>query len=321
MADNDRWRDDPERYRGRDEDRGFYRGGPGYERDHGSDEGFIAQRGFGNARSGYDRSRSRSSEAYPRHDRDRHAGYGQGSYGQGSYGRSSEGDPQRTYGAEAYGRPSDEYARGGYRADRDHGRRGSAYGHEDRYSSRAGPGREDDRDPHGPPEDVWGYRGERSGWDRFSDEVSSWFGDDEAARRRAQDARSGDSGAQHHRGRGPKGYQRSDQRILEDVNDRLTDDPYLDASEIDVTVSNREVTLKGNVTRREDKRRAEDIVESVPGVTHVQNNLRVQAPGMTVGTASATSFASATGSTDAGAGDVEVTRTETGTGRRTGTAS
>ena len=39
-----------------------------------------------------------------------------------------------------------------------------------------------------------------------------------------------------HRGRGPKGYTRSDERIREDVNDRLSDDPFVDASEIEVMV-------------------------------------------------------------------------------------
>jgi hypothetical protein len=49
----------------------------------------------------------------------------------------------------------------------------------------------------------------------------------------------------------------------------------IDASEIDVAVRNREVTLTGTVLTRTEKRRAEDIAESVSGVAHVQNNLRV----------------------------------------------
>src|SRR4030095_11010348 len=79
-----------------------------------------------------------------------------------------------------------------------------------------------------------------------------------------------------HRGRGPKGYKRSDERIKEDVNDRLSDDYYLDASEVEVAVSNTEVTLTGTVNSREEKRRAEDIAESVSGVTNVENRLRVK---------------------------------------------
>jgi len=80
-----------------------------------------------------------------------------------------------------------------------------------------------------------------------------------------------------HRGKGPKGYVRADVRILEDVNDRLSDDGRLDASDIEVTVEAGEVTLNGRVASREDKRRAEDLAEQASGVKHVQNNLRVRA--------------------------------------------
>jgi hypothetical protein len=83
------------------------------------------------------------------------------------------------------------------------------------------------------------------------------------------------SGYGGHMGRGPKGYQRADNRIREDICDRLTDDPRIDASEIEVTVNNCEVTLSGVVHDREDKRNAEDLVESIPGVRDVHNNLRV----------------------------------------------
>ncbi|KAA2237004.1 BON domain-containing protein [Salinarimonas soli] len=78
------------------------------------------------------------------------------------------------------------------------------------------------------------------------------------------------------RGRGPKGYQRSDERIREDVSERLTEDPHVDASDIEVSVQSREITLSGHVASRPEKRRAEDIAEAVSGVAHVQNNLRVR---------------------------------------------
>jgi len=86
----------------------------------------------------------------------------------------------------------------------------------------------------------------------------------------AADLRRGD-----HRGRGPRGYQRSDDRIREDICDRLTDDPHIDASEIDVGVDGGEVTLNGMVASRATRHRAEDIAERVSGVRHVRNNLRV----------------------------------------------
>ncbi len=79
-----------------------------------------------------------------------------------------------------------------------------------------------------------------------------------------------------HRGKGPQGYVRSDERILEEVSDRLMDDGLLDASDIEVKVEAGELTLNGHVARREDKRRAEDLAEQVSGVKHLQNNLRVR---------------------------------------------
>jgi len=82
-----------------------------------------------------------------------------------------------------------------------------------------------------------------------------------------------------HRGKGPKDYTRSDQRIQEDACDRLADDSHLDASNITVAVSKGEVTLDGTVGSRADKRRAEDCVDGCSGVRHVQNNLRVQESG------------------------------------------
>ena len=117
-----------------------------------------------------------------------------------------------------------------------------------------------------------GREDDRGFWDRASDEVSSWFGDDEAERRRRRDYEQ--SG--QHRGRGPKGYTRSDDRIREDLCDRLTADPFVDASDIEISVSSCEVTLSGTIDSREAKRRAEDIADRVSGVSHVQNNLRVQ---------------------------------------------
>jgi len=96
--------------------------------------------------------------------------------------------------------------------------------------------------------------------------------------REERQQRFGTYGGQH-RGRGPKGYSRSDERIREDINDRLTDDEWIDATEIDVMVRSGEVTLNGTVDSRDDKRRAEDIAYDAIGVRDVQNNLRVQSKG------------------------------------------
>lgn len=111
-----------------------------------------------------------------------------------------------------------------------------------------------------------GSQQERGFLQRAGDKVSSWFADDATAKRQPMD---------NHRGKGPKGYTRSDDRIREDVSDRLSDDDGVDASHIEVAVLAGEVTLTGHVPTRQQRRLAEDCVERAAGVSHVQNNLRV----------------------------------------------
>jgi hypothetical protein len=76
-------------------------------------------------------------------------------------------------------------------------------------------------------------------------------------------------------GRGPKGYRRSDDRIGDDVCQLLTDDPHVDASNIEVKVRDGEVTLGGTVDSRRTKRHAEDLIESIAGVKEIHNQLRI----------------------------------------------
>lgn len=78
-----------------------------------------------------------------------------------------------------------------------------------------------------------------------------------------------------YRGRGPKNYRRSDEAIREEVCERLTMDHDVDASEMEVRVDDRVVTLSGTVPDRYSKRLAEDIAEAVRGVEDVHNELRV----------------------------------------------
>lgn len=79
-----------------------------------------------------------------------------------------------------------------------------------------------------------------------------------------------------HRGKGPKGYTRSDRRIEEDVNDRLTEDHHIDASDIEVRIQDGAVVLTGQVMNRFAKRHAAELAETVSGVKNVENRLRVQ---------------------------------------------
>jgi osmotically-inducible protein OsmY len=171
--------------------------------------------------------------------------YETGSYGPGGDGRYEPGNDRgygRGHSSQRYVNPSDfPGSERGFYAGRPDDR-------QDRYYSDA----------------------ERGWWDKAADEVSSWMGDEEAARRRESDH------LRHHsyRGHGPRNYKRSDDRIREDINDRLTDHAYLDASEIDVAVSDGDVTLTGSVINRYAKRMAEDIADDVSGVKNVENRLR-----------------------------------------------
>jgi osmotically-inducible protein OsmY len=183
------------------------------------------------------------------------SGWRESSFTSEDQGGRDFNSPTRSYGA---------YGPAGTPASYGYGATGDFFGSGGLYEGAAGyrPSRGD----YGSNRSREYGRGGRDWWDRASDEVMSWFGDEDAARRRKQD----------YRGRGPQSYTRSDDRIREDVNDNLTDDWGVDARNVTVAVSNGEVTLDGTVSTRLQKRRAEDCAEEVSGVKHVQNNLRVQ---------------------------------------------
>lgn len=121
---------------------------------------------------------------------------------------------------------------------------------------------------HGYVDEGYG-REPRSGWG----DPSGWGVEREFGYDRGRGA------AGPHAGRGPRGYQRSDERIREDVCDALCAHGYIDASDIEVTVANGEVTLVGVVRERPEKRMAEDAAEQVSGVREVHNQLRVSPGG------------------------------------------
>lgn len=249
-----RWREGEDRYRGEsmgqnryDEDR--YGDRPrGFNEDYAGDSWFDAEPGTHGHRQEWDHNRGtegsyrgrgqapqRSSQDYA--GRTEHGRPGDSSYFTGTQGSWAVPPTYRpsSYGASGFG--AGGFAGGGYGEDyREHG-----YG-------RGG--------------------GDHRGFlDKAGDEIASWFGDEDAARRREQD----------HRGRGPKNYVRSDERIRDDANDRLTEDRRIDAGDVTVSVENGEVTINGTVPDRASKRRAEDLIEDISGVKHVQNNLSVAA--------------------------------------------
>jgi osmotically-inducible protein OsmY len=182
--------------------------------------------------------------------------YRQGSYGQGGYGQGAYG--QGAYGQGAYGSVGRE-SWSGQGQGRDYSRRDF--------------GMETARD-----RDMWtGGYGQSTGFSGRQGYAQQGYGRQGYGQQGYGQQGYGQSIQRgRHVGRGPKGYRRSDERIREDVNEELTLHPEIDATEIDVLVEDGVVTLVGVVEERRDKRLAEDLVERVPGVTDVKNELRAR---------------------------------------------
>lgn len=230
------------------------------------------------------------ADRYPRDEYENEDSRGRGyersggaEYGSTPRGRNDYGGRQRASGEQDYGERSygDRGAREGMESDwrdRDYGGR---YG-----QSLGGRGAGDRSDYGRGYNSMQGYRqsdyqggfsegmaGNRSmTYREGSMSYGAGFGGQPTT---AQSGRTSASRGQH-TGKGPKGYARSDERITEDVNDALTEDGQLDASDIEVKVADGVVTLSGEVESREAKRRAEDLADAITGVKEVQNQLRLQ---------------------------------------------
>ncbi len=219
------------------------------EREGGRD--YAAPRGYAYEDEDFD------SAAWPRTGR---RDYGPGGYGSGP---SFERGP----GAYGYGQGEyDERYEPGYTAQDRAGSRGqgSAYGGSDRFARGAG-----ERDFN----DRWenAYRGEGYESAAYGGGAAGY-----ASPQRQGYGREPVTGLGR-RGLGPKNYTRSDERIREDVSERLSDDDQLDASDIEVQVNQGTVTLAGTVQARWEKHRAEDIADGCSGVRDVHNQIRVGA--------------------------------------------
>jgi osmotically-inducible protein OsmY len=266
-----------------------YAGGRG---EYGRDSARDSARGYGSREYGQRDYNSRDySSPYGAARYGREGGVG-GYYSPRRHAGEDYGRDRRDYGrdsARVYGRDEERvYGRGagderdevrsfdtdyGRTTSRFYGSSGYDYGRDD-YDER------DERGGYGGREyerrDEGRGEGGVRGWlDRAAEGVRSLFGEEGGGRRHPEDPR-GARGEGGFRGRGPRNYQRSDDRIREDVSERLSDNDWLDASEVEVNVVAREVILNGTVDSRYAKRLAEEICESASGVSNVQNNLRVR---------------------------------------------
>lgn len=230
--------------------------GEGNRDDHSRDERW---RGAGSSENNYYAGREGQNRGYysSGRDYDRHQdrAQSQSERSQGDWGRRDE---RQSYGGGGYYQ--------GQAFSRDPGS-GNPSGYE--YSTR--------RDPRFNSGDETGDR-----WRNDAGDQNRRFDIDRGWRGTSGAGSSGTSGYGNTTrglgqfGKGPKGYVRSDERIREDVCDRLSDDDEVDASDITVTVKNAEVILEGTVSDRQSKHRAEDIAESISGVKEVTNHLRAR---------------------------------------------
>lgn len=81
---------------------------------------------------------------------------------------------------------------------------------------------------------------------------------------------------ENYSGKGPKGWKRTDERIREEACEALYHSPFVDASDVEVSVRDACVHLTGTVPTREMKREAELCVERIHGVDDVRNALTLK---------------------------------------------
>ena len=247
------WRDQRERERGRDDFRGLDRdarmGGPRHH-EH-------ADRYQGGGQW------SQSRDQYAERDRDM--------YGDHDYDRDRDWASRNDQRGAGYGYDDGDRMHMNYRGQSG-SQAGGRYGQNMNYTSQQGGNR-----------GHWGDfdRGGRSGgrdmnYDTMSPRDHGW------------NPQAGFANGPH-AGKGPQGFQRSDERIKEQIHEALTDHSHIDATHITVDVKSGEVTLTGTVDDRNSKRLAEDIVERVSGVKDVQNQLRVQTQNLESSTSTNTS--------------------------------
>ena len=176
----------------------------------------------------------------------------------GPQGDLNRGDYRGDFGPEGRSRfdePQRRMGREGWRRGRVSGGYGSQY---DAWSSGAG------FDPAG-----FGFGPDERPRPEFD------YGDWQPTRpARGRGAWAGDWDHDDYRGRGPRNYRRSDDRVREEVCEALTDDWSVDATDVNVEVKDGEVTLTGTVPSREQKRRARECAERIAGVRDVFNQLR-----------------------------------------------
>jgi len=222
--------------------------------------------------------------------------YSESQYGIGRGGRESYGRPDDQFGGQSgdswrrpqgtgYGRPYADPARDAARSDWSSPDRWSDTGSGTREPSLGNRGGFGDR-PFADNTESPGYFGTGN----YGDGGASYGGGfDQRNRTRYPGSLDQDPMEWRGTGRGtpeqtryrngPKGYTRSDDRLREDISERLMIADSIDPSEVSVSVKDAKVTLEGHVPDRRMKHSIEDLVDQCPGVQDIDNRIRVGRPG------------------------------------------
>jgi len=235
----DEWQGTPSQRYGQ---RGPYNAREAYE-----SRGGEGRSRYSESQYGMDRGRESQRDQYGRFEDDRYRGGYEPSSGgwrsRGSWGDTGSGTREPGFGDRgSFGdRPfADTTESPGYFGSGNYGDGGSSYGGGFDQRSRARYPGSLDRDP------------------------MEWRGESREPRREPPRYRTG-----------PKGYTRSDDRLREDISERLMMADSVDSSDVSVSVKDCKVTLEGRVPDRRMKHAIEDLVDNCPGVQDIDNRIRV----------------------------------------------
>ena len=318
QRDDTQGRDHVERGREANGGRDYYPGSHGFDETH--------DRSYSQDAARHDRERWNSGFERQRHEQRGDPGRGRGweSGRGGSYGfgqRTHWSEPQPLYGRQQpFGPPEDTHYYGtgsaGYGGP---GFTGGAYAYgngprdedrqlEDEYSDESAVSYEQ------VPRQQYGQR--QYGQRQYGQQYSQRYGYQPQPQPRTRRFTTG-----------PKGYQRSDERLKEDICERLMESHYIDSSDVSVEVRGARVVLEGTVPSRHMKHAIEDLVDACPGVQDIDNRVRVANPNLRQGLGTQSQSLTGTGSgtgigtgsgvgTTSGAGALSGSNTPNGTKTR-----
>lgn len=210
---------------------------------------------------------SRRDEDAPRHSGTHGPRHDQGYPDADSYSRAYSGNREGPYGAdrhhfENYGARA--WTAGDRSGARNDGWRSNAFD-DGSYLGNDWRDHRDEASRHWPGEEARHFAGRRDPRDLSNVDTLGVYGS----------RRYGSEQAPLYTRQTPKGYTRSDERIKDDVCERLYHANDIDLADVTIESRNGTLVLDGTVPERRMKHRIEDIAEQCIGVSDIENRIRV----------------------------------------------